>query len=41
MDIDFTCRGGNPSPTRKFADQLVTTAMAVAIGRPDFNFYDC
>jgi hypothetical protein len=32
-----TCSGENPRPTRKLADQLVTTAMEVAIGRPDWN----
>lgn len=28
--------GSNPSPTRKFADQLTDTAIEVAVGLPDW-----
>ena len=31
----LTLSGSNPHPTKKFAAQLVTTAMEVAMGLPD------
>ena len=34
--IAHTWIGENPNPTRKFAVQLVTTAMEVATGLPDW-----
>ena len=32
--------GRNPRPTRKFAVQLTTTAIDVAVGRPATNIHD-